>query len=69
MYAIAIIRDRRPLVLRALDAHRACLAGLRQRGRLLASDPFVRQGIAQDERQLRALTIGREDLDRIATVG
>jgi uncharacterized protein YciI len=42
VYAIAIIRYRRPLedVLRVLDAHRAYLGGLRERGQLLASGPF-----------------------------
>ncbi len=42
MYAIAIIRYRRPLedVLRELDGHRAYLRGLRERGTLLASGPF-----------------------------
>ncbi|HET7451239.1 MAG TPA: YciI family protein [Thermoanaerobaculia bacterium] len=42
MYAIAIIRYRRALedVLRVLDAHRAYLGGLRERGQLLASGPF-----------------------------
>ncbi len=42
MYAIAILRYRRPLeeVLTVIDAHRAYLAGLKQRGLLLASGPF-----------------------------
>jgi uncharacterized protein YciI len=42
MYAIAIIRYRRPLdeVLRLLDEHRGYLRGLRERGTLLASGPF-----------------------------
>ena len=42
MYAIAIIRYRRPLddVLAGLDAHRAYLRDLRSRGILLASGPF-----------------------------
>jgi len=42
MYAIAIIRYRRPLedVLGGLDAHRAYLRDLRSRGILLASGPF-----------------------------
>jgi uncharacterized protein YciI len=42
MYAIAIIRYRRPLeeVLRVVDDHRGYLRGLRERGTLLASGPF-----------------------------
>ncbi|HEX6629524.1 MAG TPA: YciI family protein [Gemmatimonadaceae bacterium] len=42
MYAIAIIRYRRPLdeVLTVVDAHRAYLGGLRERGTLLASGPL-----------------------------
>jgi len=42
MYAIAIIRYRRPLedVLRVIDEHRGYLRGLRDRGMLLASGPF-----------------------------
>ncbi len=42
MYAIAILRYRRPLeeVLTVIDAHRAYLAGLKQRGFLLASGPL-----------------------------
>jgi uncharacterized protein YciI len=42
MYAIAILRYRRPLeeVLTVIDAHRAYLAGLKQRGLLLASGPL-----------------------------
>ncbi len=42
MYAIAIIRYRRPLdeVLTVLDAHRAYLGGLKQKGLLVASGPF-----------------------------
>jgi uncharacterized protein YciI len=42
MYAIAILRYRRPLeeVLSVLDAHRAYLAALHERGVLLASGPF-----------------------------
>lgn len=42
MYAFAIIRYRRPLeeVLTVVDAHRAYLATLRERGILLASGPF-----------------------------
>lgn len=42
MYAIAILRYRRPLdeVLAALDSHRAYLRDLRGRGVLLASGPF-----------------------------
>ncbi|MEP7124341.1 MAG: YciI family protein [Byssovorax sp.] len=42
MYAIAIIRYRRPLeeVLRVVDAHRAYLGELNERGLLLASGPF-----------------------------
>lgn len=43
MYAIAILRYRRPLeeVLTVIDAHRAYLAGLKQRGILLGSGPFI----------------------------
>ncbi len=42
MYAIAILRYRRPLdeVLPVVDAHRAYLKGLRDEGTLLASGPF-----------------------------
>jgi len=42
MYAIAILRYRRPLdeVLRLVDAHRAYLGGLKESGVLLASGPF-----------------------------
>jgi uncharacterized protein YciI len=42
MYAIAILRYRRPLeqILPAVDAHRAYLVGLKQRGVLLASGPL-----------------------------
>lgn len=43
MYAIAIIRYRRPLeeVLPHLDAHRAYLGELKEQGKLLASGPLV----------------------------
>jgi len=42
MYALAILRYRRPLdeVLTVVDAHRAYLRTLQQRGILLASGPF-----------------------------
>ena len=42
MYAIAILRYRRPLdeVLTVIDAHRAYLGELKQTGTLLASGPF-----------------------------
>jgi uncharacterized protein YciI len=42
MYAIAIIRYRRPLeeVLKAVDEHRAYLQGLKAQGLLIASGPF-----------------------------
>jgi uncharacterized protein YciI len=42
MYAIALLRYRRPLeeVLTVTDAHRAYLAGLKERGLLLASGPL-----------------------------
>ncbi len=42
MYAIAIIRYRRPLdeVLTVVDEHRSYLKGLRDEGLLLASGPF-----------------------------
>jgi len=42
MYAIAILRYRKPLeeVLPLVDAHRAYLRGLFERGILLASGPF-----------------------------
>jgi uncharacterized protein YciI len=42
MYAIALIRYRRPLeeVLTVTDAHRAYLLGLRDRGLLLVSGPL-----------------------------
>jgi uncharacterized protein YciI len=43
MYAIAIIRYRKPLeeVLKHVDAHRAYLQGLKQEGLLLVSGPLV----------------------------
>ena len=43
MYAIAILRYRRPLedVLKHIDSHRAYLAGLKQEGMLIASGPLV----------------------------
>jgi uncharacterized protein YciI len=42
MYAIAVLRYRRPLeqVLTVSDAHRAYLLGLKERGFLLASGPL-----------------------------
>jgi uncharacterized protein YciI len=42
MYAIALLRYRRPLeeVLTLLDSHRAYLRGLKERGLLLASGPL-----------------------------
>lgn len=42
MYAIAIVRYRKPLeeVLKALDEHRAYLQGLKEQGLLLASGPL-----------------------------
>ena len=42
MYAIALLRYRRPLedVLTVVDAHRAYLRGLKDRGLLLASGPL-----------------------------
>lgn len=42
MYAIAILRYRRPLdeVLTLIDAHRAYLGELKQKGLLLVSGPF-----------------------------
>jgi uncharacterized protein YciI len=42
MYALAILRYRRPLeeVLTVVDAHRAYLRGLVEQGLLLASGPF-----------------------------
>ncbi len=42
MYAIAILRYRRPLeeVLKHVEAHRAYLSGLKARGTLLASGPL-----------------------------
>jgi uncharacterized protein YciI len=42
MYALAILRYRRPLeeVLTVIDAHRAYLRGLKAQGLLLASGPF-----------------------------
>jgi uncharacterized protein YciI len=42
MYAIAIIRYRRPLeeVMKFVDAHRAYLRELKRQGTLLASGPF-----------------------------
>ncbi len=43
MYAIAMIRYRKPLedVLKHIDAHRAYLQGLKQEGLLLAAGPLV----------------------------
>lgn len=43
MYAIAIIRYRKPMedVVKHTDAHRAYLQGLKQEGLLIASGPFV----------------------------
>ena len=43
MYALAIIRYRKPLeeVLKHVDAHRAYCQGLRQEGLLIASGPLV----------------------------
>ena len=43
MYAIAILRYRKPLedVLKHMDSHRAYLAGLKQEGLLIASGPIV----------------------------
>jgi uncharacterized protein YciI len=43
MYAIAILRYRKPLedVLKHVDSHRAYLAGLKQEGLLIASGPMV----------------------------
>ena len=43
MYAIAILRYRKPLedVLKHIDSHRAYLAGLKQEGLLIASGPVV----------------------------
>jgi uncharacterized protein YciI len=43
MYAIAILRYRKPLedVLKHIDSHRAYLAGLKQEGLLIASGPLV----------------------------
>ena len=43
MYAIAILRYRKPLedVLKHIDSHRAYLSGLKQEGLLLASGPLV----------------------------
>jgi uncharacterized protein YciI len=42
MYALAILRYRKPLeeVLKVVDAHRSYLAGLKAQGLLLASGPF-----------------------------
>ena len=42
MYALAILRYRRPLeeVLKVVEAHRAYLRGLREQGLLLASGPL-----------------------------
>jgi uncharacterized protein YciI len=42
VYAIAIIRYRRPLeeILKVVDEHRAYLGGLKERGILLVSGPF-----------------------------
>lgn len=42
MYAIAILRNRRPIeeVLTVVDEHRAYLRGLQERGLLLASGPM-----------------------------
>jgi uncharacterized protein YciI len=42
MYALAIIRYRRPLeeILNVIDAHRSYLADLKKQGLLIASGPF-----------------------------
>ena len=42
MYAIAIVRYRKPIdeVLKVVDAHRAYLGTLKQKGWLIASGPF-----------------------------
>lgn len=42
MYAIAVVRYRKPLeeVLKHLDEHRAYLRGLKQKGTLIASGPM-----------------------------
>lgn len=42
MYAIALVRYRKPLeeVLKVVDAHRAYLAGVQAKGQLLASGPM-----------------------------
>ena len=66
MYAIALLRYRRPLeeVLAAMDDHRAYLRGLEERGILLASGPL-------DPRRGGALLLripddaGHSALDRI----
>jgi uncharacterized protein YciI len=66
MYAIALLRYRRPLeeVLTVTDAHRAYLRGLKERGLLLVSGPL-------DPRTGGVLLLrvpdegGRETLDRI----
>ena len=43
MYAIALLRYRKPLedVLQHVDSHRAYLAGLKQEGLLIAAGPMV----------------------------
>ena len=43
MYALAILRYRKPLeeVLKHIDSHRAYLQGLKQEGLLIASGPLV----------------------------
>jgi uncharacterized protein YciI len=100
MYAIAIIRYRRPLeeVLEVTEAHRSYLKELKNEGILVASgpmdpraggilllnvpdddvvptldrvrdgDPYVTFGLAQYEMIPWVVGIGKEDLDKIASV-
>jgi uncharacterized protein YciI len=97
MYALSIIRYRRPLeeVVVHQEAHRAYLRGLKEQGILLASgpldpryggalllrvpddgsdaaldrirenDPYVKGGVAQHEVLRWAVSMGRDDLDRL----
>jgi uncharacterized protein YciI len=75
MYAIALIRYRRPLeeVLAVLDRHRAYLQGLKQAGTLIASGPMEpRSGGAlllrvPDADALRALDAVRDGDPYVAT--
>jgi uncharacterized protein YciI len=78
MYAIALIRYRRPLeeVIVHQEPHRAYQRELKAKGVLIASgpcnldavrdgDPFVQAGVAQYELLAWAPVIGKDDLDKL----